>query len=155
MAILVLKLLHVLGSTLFLGTGLGSAYYKMRAFASRDVRVIAWMDAEVVRADWLFTVPAGLLMPLTGFWMLHIYAIPWSRGWPAWGLLGYVVAGLTWLPAAWLQVKMKRLSAQACDLQQPLPASYAALQRAWALLGLPSFSATLFVFWVMVGKRGL
>lgn len=155
MALLVLKLLHILGSTLFLGTGLGSAYYKWRAFSSRDVQVMAWVDAEIVRADWLFTVPAGLVMPATGFWMLHLYSIPWAQGWPAWGLLGYAVAGLTWLPAAWLQLRMKRLSAQARDLQQPLPASYSALQRAWALLGVPSFSATLVVFWVMVTKRGL
>ena len=68
MLILVLKTIHVLGAVLFLGTGLGSAYYKFRAGASKDARVVAWCDAEVVRADWIFTVPAGLIMPVSGLW---------------------------------------------------------------------------------------
>ena len=39
---LVLKAIHILGAVLFLGTGAGSAYYKLRAGASKDVAVVAW-----------------------------------------------------------------------------------------------------------------
>ena len=57
-----LKATHVLFAMLYLGTGLGSAYYKLRAYASRDPQIIAFCDREIVRADWIFTVSSGVVM---------------------------------------------------------------------------------------------
>jgi uncharacterized membrane protein len=152
MLLLIVKLAHVLGAVLFLGTGAGSAYYKLRAFRSSDVRVVAWCDAEIVRADWWFTVPSGVLMPTTGAALVHLYAFPWSSPWILVGLIGYAIAGLTWLPAASLQIRMRRLSAQALADGTALPPAYASDQRRWMLLGIPSFTATLVVVWAMIAK---
>lgn len=155
MLYLIVKTLHVLGAVLFLGTGLGSAWYKLRAARSRDVRVVAWCDAEVVFADWVFTVPAGVLVPATGLWLVWLYHLPLATPWVWQGLLGYCIAGVTWLPAAVLQIRMKRLSARAVTEQRDLPAAWYRMQRAWALLGVPSFAATLAVVWMMVSKQAI
>ena len=153
MLILVLKTIHVLGAVLFLGTGLGSAYYKFRAGASKDARVVAWCDAEVVRADWIFTVPAGLIMPVSGLWLVVIYRLPLQTPWVWQGLLGYAIAGITWLPAAYLQIRMRTLSKLAAAEERALPAEWYPMQRTWALLGLPSLTVTTAALWTMVTKQ--
>lgn len=152
---MVLKTIHVLGAVLFLGTGAGSAYYKLRANASKEVAVIAWCDAEVVRADWWFTVPSGVLMPVTGLWLVELYRLPLATPWVWQALAGYTIAGLTWLPAAFMQVRMKRLSAVAKRDATPLPPAWHRMQRAWAMLGVPSFGATMAVVWMMVSKQAV
>lgn len=152
MLYLALKALHVLGAAAFLGTGAGSAWFKFRAWRSGDVAAIAWVDAEVVRADWVFTVPAGLLMPVTGFAMTMLSGVPLSTPWVLGGFLGYALAGVCWLPAAYLQLEMKALSAKAKAEGTPLPPAWHSAQRTWALLGLPSFLSTLVVVWLMVTK---
>jgi uncharacterized membrane protein len=119
-----LKALHVLAACLFFGAGLASAWYKLRASRADSVAVVAWMDREVVLADWLF------------------YA-----------LIGYTAAGLTWLPAAALQLQMRQLSAEALAAGAPLPPDWFVAQRRWALLGLPSFLAAVSTLWVMVTKQ--
>ncbi|MFO0566956.1 MAG: DUF2269 domain-containing protein [Polyangiaceae bacterium] len=155
MFFLVLKTIHVLGAVLFLGTGLGSAYYKLRARASGQVSVIAWCDREVVRADWCFTVPAGLLMPTTGLWMALLYRMPLTTPFVWQALLGYGIAGVTWLPAAFLQIRMRELSARAAASNEPLPDGWYRAQRTWTLLGIPSFGITMAVVWMMVSKHTL
>ena len=152
---LLLKTVHVLGATLFLGTGLGSAWYKVRSWRSGDVRIIAWADREVVLADWLFTIPSGVVMPVTGLWLAHLYGIPWTAGWLKWAIGGYACAGLFWLPAAWLQLVMRRLSTTAATTGTPLPPEWRRARRIWTLLGVPSFGATVVTVWVMVTKQPL
>ncbi len=152
MLFLVLKTLHVLGSTVFFGTGLGSVWFRLHSVKSGQVGLVAWADAAVVRADFWFTVPAAVLMPASGLWLVELYRIPLTTPWVLAGLLGYAVAGLTWLPAAFLQVKMRRLSTKAAAEGAPLPDAWRRAHHVWLLLGVPSFAATLFVFWVMVAK---
>lgn len=149
-----LKACHVLFATLYLGTGLGSAYYKLRAFASRDVHVIAFVDAEIVRADYWFTVPSAVAMPASGFAMVYLVGMPLNTSWVLAGLGLYAVAGLCWLWAARLQLKMRTLSAQALArgvsvLDNP---EYLAAQKVWTLLGAPAFLAAAATIYVMVAK---
>lgn len=152
---LALKAVHVLAAVVFLGTGLGSAWYKLRAGRSRNIAAIAWIDAEVVLADWLFTIPSGALLPITGLWMVLGYGLPLTTPWILQGLVGYAVAGLAWVPAAGLQLRMRRLSAEALRTGTPLSPQWYADQRIWACLGLPSFAAAMAVVWMMVTKRAL
>lgn len=152
---MILKTLHILGAVLFLGTGAGSAWYKLRAARSKNLQVVAWCDAEVVFADWVFTVPSGVLMPVTGLWLVTLSKAPLGSPWIWQGLVGFALAGLTWLPAAVLQIRMRRLSARALAEGARLPPAWYAMQRAWALLGIPSFAAAAAVVWMMVTKQGL
>jgi uncharacterized membrane protein len=155
MLILTVKTLHILGVVLFLGTGLGSAWYKLRAGRSRDAAIAAWCDAEVVFADWVFTVPSGVAVPATGLWLVYLYGLPLATPWVWQGIAGYCIAGATWLPAAVLQIRMRRLSARAAADGTLLPEDWYRMQKIWTLLGLPSFGATLAVVWMMVTKMGI
>ena len=152
MIIFLLKTVHVLSAALFFGTGLGSAWYKWRADRSGDVRSIAWIQREIVLADWLFTVPSGVLLPVTGVAMAWSYGLPLTTPWIATGIAGYTVAGLCWLPAAWLQLRMRRLADQAVLRGEPLPDAFHRAARQWLLLGVPAFLAAALTIWVMVAK---
>lgn len=150
--ILLLKLVHVLAAILFLGTGLGSACYKLRADRSGDVRVVAWCQRNIVLADWLFTVPSGIALPLTGIWLAHIYRFPLTTPWILTGIVGYCVAGIAWLPAAWLQILMRRLADAAVERDEPLPPLFMRYHRIWLGLGFPSFTAAIVALAAMVTK---
>lgn len=154
MLTLLLKTIHVLGAAVFLGTGLGSAYFKWRGSRSGSPHVVAWTDTEIVRADWVFTVPAGVLMPVTGAALVELYGLSWSTPWVLWGVAGYAVSGSTWIAAAWLQLRMRQLSRHALEQSAPLPARYEQLERAWVALGIPAFTAAVLTVWVMVAKSG-
>ncbi|MCZ7681256.1 MAG: DUF2269 domain-containing protein [Sandaracinaceae bacterium] len=152
MLALVLKAIHVFASMLFLGLGIGSVFYKLRAYRSGDPAALAFCDREIVLADWLFTVPSGVLLPATGLWMAHLYRLPLTTPWILVGVGGWALAGLTWLPAAFLQIRMRGMSARALERGEPLPPAYRSAHRAWMTLGLPSFTAAMFVLWAMIAK---
>ncbi len=150
MSYALLKAIHILGMSLFLGAGLGTAFLKLNVDRTRDPKLIAWALGHVVLADWLFTVPSGVIMPLTGLMMT---GWTWEMRWIQWGLGLYVVAGIFWLPAAFMQVKMRRLAEQAVASDSPIPSEYWRLTRWWAALGVPAFVAAALTIYIMVTKR--
>ena len=153
--ILFAKFIHVLCAIFFLGFGLGSFFYKWVGVRTKDPRVVRFCDEHIVFADWIFTVPSGLLLPLTGLYLARSYGLPLTTGFAATGIAGFLIAGITWLPAAWLQVSMRRMARAADDSGTPLPAQYFSAMRAWTLLGVPSFAAALVTVWAMVTKQSL
>jgi uncharacterized membrane protein len=152
MVALVLKLVHIFASMFFLGFGMGSVFYRMRAYQSGNLELMVFADREVVRADWFFTVPSGVLLPLTGVWLVHLYGLPWSTPWVLVGLGGWALAGITWLPAAFLQVRMRDLALRAKAEGTPLPEAYHRAHRIWLILGFPSFTSAMVVLWAMIAK---
>jgi uncharacterized membrane protein len=151
--IAVLRTIHIFGAVLFLGAGLMTAYYKVRADRSGDPRVVAWYQREIVRADWLFTLPSGVILPVTGVWLALIYRLPWTTPWLVWGTCGFLVAGMTWVPAVWLQIRMRRLADAAVAAGQPLPPEFHRANRAWLALGVPAFTAALVSLWAMATQQ--
>lgn len=150
-----LKATHVLFAMLYLGTGLGSAYYKLRAYASRDPQIMAFCDQEIVRADWIFTVSSGVVMPVTGLAMVSLLRLPWHTSWLLAAFALYLLAGLLWLWAAALQIQMRRLSQKAVQTGQPLDPAYHRAHKTWLLLGFPAFLAAVATVVLMVVKPTL
>lgn len=152
--VLALKWVHILSSTVLFGTGLGTALQMVLAQRSGDVRAIAVVTRNVVRADWLCTLPAGLVQPLSG--VALVLAAGWDPHAPwllaAYGL--YALAGLCWAVVVVLQLRMARLAARAAQDGAPLPPAYFALYRAWFALGWPAFVGLVIVFALMVFKPG-
>lgn len=152
MMYLSLKYLHILSMVLLFGTGLGSAFYKWMADRSGNLAHIAVMNRHVVLADWLFTTPTVIFQPLSGLWMVYLLQYPLTTPWIMWSLGLYVVAGVCWLPVVWLQIQMRRLSAQAVATQTELPILYWRYARYWFWLGVPAFIAMILIVWLMVFK---
>jgi uncharacterized membrane protein len=149
-----LKLLHILSATLLLGTGLGSAFYLWRAHRSGEVAAIAAVSRQVVLADWWFTLPAVIVQPLTGLWLMQLAGYRLTDSWLGLALVAYCLAGACWLPVLWLQRRIRDLAAAAQASGAPLPENYRHYMRIWFALGWPAFLAVLAAFFLMVVKPG-
>ncbi|WP_026869403.1 DUF2269 family protein [Inquilinus limosus] len=147
-----IKYVHVISSTIIFGTGLGTAFQMWTAHRRGDVRAIAVVARNVVRADWYFTTPAVIVQPLSGAAMMHLAGFQITDGWLALSLGLYVLTGACWLPVVWLQIRAARLAEQAAATGQPLPKTYHHILRLWFLLGWPAFIAVLVIFWLMLAK---
>jgi uncharacterized membrane protein len=80
---------------------------------------------------------------------------PLSRGWLAWSLALFCLAGLCWIPVLWLQIQMRNLARMSERDGVPIAAGYRRYARLWFWLGVPAFTAVILVFWMMVAKRSL
>lgn len=150
-----LKLAHVLSSTLLFGTGLGTAFFMWMAHRSGRVEAIAVTARHVVLADWLFTTPAVILQPLTGWLLMQRLGMDFGQSWLAATLGLYVLIGACWLPVVLIQLRIRDLAAAALVSGSPLPARYHRLMALWFSLGWPAFLGVLVIFWLMFFKPTL
>ncbi len=152
MPYLVLKTLHILSSVVLVGTGFGTAFYLFAANRAGSVSAIAVVTRLVVRADWMFTTPAVIAQPLTGFWLIHQSGFALGSPWILASLALYALAGICWVPVVVYQIRMKALAASAAAAENDLPAEYWRLARKWELLGYPAFIAMVAIYFLMVIK---
>ena len=147
-----LKFIHVVSSTVLFGTGIGSAYYLLRAALDGRAEVVARVARWVVVADWLFTATTIVLQPLTGWYLARMAHFPLQQTWLAWSIGLYAIALACWLPVVWLQMRMHALARAAAESQAPLSGQFQRCFVAWFVLGVPAFFAFLGVFYLMVAK---
>ncbi|WP_105424392.1 DUF2269 family protein [Neorhizobium tomejilense] len=147
-----LRLLHVIGATVLLGTGAGIAFFMVIARRTEDPKLIAHTVGTVVLADTVFTATAVVLQPVTGYLLAR--SIGWSLtdGWIALSLILYVVTGLFWLPVVWIQIRLRDIARVACEDSAPLPPEWYRLYRIWFVCGFPAFFAVIAIFWLMLTK---
>jgi uncharacterized membrane protein len=150
-----LKTLHVLGSTVLFGTGLGTALQMWLAHRSGSVAAISVTARNVVIADLFFTTPAVILQPLTGLALAVTSGYDLLAPWLVCSYALYLLAGACWIPVVVIQLEMRNLAAGALAQGSALPARYHRLMRIWFALGWPAFIALIVVFWLMVARPGL
>ena len=147
-----LKIVHVLGSTILFGTGIGIAFFMLMAHRTGDARFIARTAGIVVFADAVFTASAVVLQPATGVALAYLAGYDFASPWIAGSIGLYVLAGLFWLPVVWIQIRLRDLAAQAADRAEPLPPAYHRLFRVWFAFGFPAFGAVIAIFVLMIAK---
>lgn len=149
---LLLKWVHILSSTVLFGTGIGTAFQMVWAMRSDDPAVISKVAGGVVVADWLFTVPTGILQPASGVALIHLAGHDLLEGWlvVTYGL--YALAFACWAPVAVLQIRIRDLARTAAAAGTPLPPAARQAYRIWFALGWPAFTALMAVFWLMIAK---
>lgn len=150
--LIALRWLHVIGATVLLGTGAGIAFFMVMANRTREPVLIAHVAGTVVIADWLFTMLAVLLQPITGALLAREIGWPLSEGWIVLSLALYVVAGLFWLPVVWIQKRLRDLAREAATSRSTLPAAYHRLYGIWFACGFPAFAAVLAIIWLMLAR---
>ena len=150
-----LRLVHVVGATVLLGTGAGIAFFMVMAVRTRNPALIAHVAGTVVVADTLFTATAAVLQPVTGY--LLVEAIGWSlwEGWIVLSLALYVLTGLFWLPVVRIQMQLRDLARQAATNGGVLTAEFDRLYRIWFACGFPAFAAVVAIVWLMLTKPDL
>lgn len=154
MSYALLKTLHIVSACVLLGTGAGIAFFMFMAHRTRELAAIRVVTRHVVLADWLFTAPAVLVQPVTGFWLIHLLGWPMHSGWLHTVLGLYVLVGCCWLPVVWIQHRLARMADAAASIEA-LGDAYWRLYCLWLLLGVPAFAAVLVLVWLMVAKPWL
>lgn len=146
----VIKTFHIISASILFGTGLGTAFFMLRAQLSGNREAMAVTMRTVVLADWIFTTPAVIVQPVTGFWLVSRLSIPLDSAWLVSVVILYVLVGLCWIPVVAIQIRIRNA------LQEPgTPAQYRKLIRIWIALGIPAFAMVLILFFLMVTKLGL
>lgn len=150
MLFLILKTAHILGAIFLFGTGLGSVYYLIRAHFRKNVLFLKYTLDHVIQADYWITYPAALLQPLTGLWMAHLMGYDLKTGWPYLALVLYVLIGFFYIPAVFMQFRMRRSVEESLGDGTSLRKDYHTAFTVWLLLGIPSFLLMLFILYLMV-----
>lgn len=147
-----LKWLHIVGATILFGTGLGTAFHFWHTMRTGSVAAIAASARATVLADFVFTLPAAILQPVTGLALAWVAGYPLASTWIVVSVALYVVAGACWVPVVFIQMRLARIAAQ-CEREASVPgAEFERLRRRWFLLGWPAFIALAVVFWMMVAR---
>ena len=149
---MILKVLHVISSTVLFGTGIGTAFHFWMAHRSGNVVAIHQAARTTVIADWVFTAPAIVLQPATGLVLAHLAGFPLHAFWIVASVILYLVAGACWVPVVVIQLRLRNLAAACVRDGSALPPEYFRLARLWFALGWPAFGALVAAFWLMVAK---
>lgn len=160
MLYLTLKTLHIISSTFVFGAGTATAYYILFSYKKyskhpQGATLFSESLQFAIKADFIFTVFFGIVQLVTGLWMANILNISVLEGWPGYGLLLYFAVFFLWLPAAYLQIKMKKLAQSAVLSSLPFPPKVHVYFRIWLVLGFPAFSLMAVIFYLMVFKPTL
>lgn len=144
------KLLHIISATLLFGTGLGSAFFMLRAHLSGNAEAMKITTRNVVLADWLFTAPSVVIQFATGLWLSLQLGIPLGSAWFVAVVSLYALVGVCWLPVVWIQIRIRQIMDEGGNA-----ADYRALMRVWIGLGIPAFTSVLLLLFLMVSKVGV
>ncbi len=148
-----LKILHILGTVLIFGTGMGTAFFLLMAYRTRDLDAIRVTTRHVVIADWLFTAPAVIAQPITGALLMRMLGMRVDSAWFAAVVALFVLTGLCWLPVVAIQYRLRNLASSAKSYDA-LPTEFHRLIRWWVVLGVPAFVAVMVIVVLMVTHAG-
>ncbi|MFO0775630.1 MAG: DUF2269 domain-containing protein [Nitrospiraceae bacterium] len=141
------KTFHMIGASVLLGTGFGSAFFKWHTDRTGDLSSIVFVSKTVVLVDKIFTTPAVVLQFSTGIAMVWMGGYALTQAWLSLALGLFIFIGACWLPAVYIQMRCRDLAVEAQRAGAPLPPDYRRLSRIWFWLGACGFTA----IWIVVG----
>jgi uncharacterized membrane protein len=148
----IVKTIHIVSATILFGTGLGIAFFFFSAHRGGDLAARLFAARTTVIADFVFTLPAAIVQPVSGFWLIYLSGTSGTDAWLVATYVLYAVAALCWLPVVWIQIRLSRMLRRAAATGAPLPAAYERSFRWWFALGWPAFIGLVVVFFLMVMK---
>lgn len=148
----ILRMLHVIGATVLLGTGAGIAFFMVMARRTKNPALIAHVAETVVIADTLFTATAVILQPVTGLLLAQEIGWPLTEGWIVLSLVLYVLTGVFWLPVVWIQIRLRNMAHAAAASGNALPARWHRLYAIWFACGFPAFFSVTAILWLMLTR---
>jgi uncharacterized membrane protein len=150
----IVKVIHILGTVLLFGTGVGTAFFLLMAYRSRDLDAIRVTARHVIIADWLFTAPAVVVQPFTGAVLMLLLGYRYDTAWFAGVVVLFALTGVCWIPVVFIQYRLRDLARSATSFDT-LPQEFHRLMRRWIALGIPAFSAVLLIVVLMVTRAGV
>ena len=149
---LVIKTVHIVSATVLFGTGLGIAALFFSSNLSADIAARRFAARMTVRADFIFTLPAVILQPLSGLWLVWRAGFAWTDYWLVWTYALYTLAGICWIPVVLIQIRMKQMLDRQAAGEAIDQSAYRRLFRWWFGLGWPAFGGLIAVFFLMVAE---
>ena len=149
---LIVKIIHVISSCILLGTGIGIAFFMFRSNSTENLNERFYAIKNTVLADYIFTLPAVLIQPVSGAWLVVNGGYDWTAPWLIGTYVLFVLIGLCWLPVVLIQIKLRNILKLSLRTNSGLPDEYSKLMRVWCLLGCPAFLSLLVIFYLMVVK---
>lgn len=155
MTYLWIKWLHVLGSAILFGTGIGIGFFAWfgyrRGMHEGNIGLVRGVLRLTVTADTVFTATAAVLQPITGYLLWRVTGGQWPDTWLTWVLALYVFVGACWLPVVWLQVRLRDAAVRAHTVAQ-LDARFHRTFQLWFALGWPAFLGVMGLFGLMLTR---
>ena len=148
------KAIHIIGTVFLFGTGMGTAFFLLMAYRSRDLDAIRVTARHVIIADWLFTTPAVVAQPITGVVLMLLLGYRFDTAWFAAVVVLFVLTGACWIPVVFIQYRLRDLAISATSFEA-LPREFHRLMRRWVALGVPAFSSVLLIVVLMVTRAGV
>lgn len=149
---LTIKTIHIICSAILFGTGTGIAFFMYRSHFTEDLGKKFYAIQNTVLADYLFTLPAVIIQPVSGFWLITQGGYDWTQLWLVLTFVIYIITGLCWLPVVWIQIQLKNMLAENIDMGVELHDRFQRLFKIWLSLGFPAFIGLIIVFFLMVFK---
>ncbi len=131
---------------------MGIAFFMLSSRFTDNMQEKLYAARNTVLADYLFTLPAAFIQPISGIALIQIAGFDWTAYWLVATYAIYIIAGLCWLPVVWIQIQLKNMCIAAAESGSELPTRYNQLFKIWFLLGWPAFLGLLVVFYLMVAK---
>ncbi len=144
-----IKLVHILSAAVLFGTGMGTAFFMLRAYLSQNDEAMMVTTKTVVIADWIFTTPAVVIQLATGLWLTSYLNIAFDSPWFVAVILLYALIGICWIPVVCIQIRIRNLIAAGARR-----VDYKNLMRTWTALGVPAFASLIIIFYLMVSRLG-
>ena len=93
-----IKTLHIVSATILFGTGVGIANFMLCGHRARLPVERAFAARMTVRADFIFTLPAVIVQPLSGGFLILYGGFQWDDLWLTATYALYLIAGVCWIP---------------------------------------------------------
>jgi uncharacterized membrane protein len=151
---LFLKTVHILSVVLFLGNIITGIFWKAHADVTRDPRVQAHALAGVTRSDSYFTIPAVIVIIVTGVALASSAELPLlGTDWIAASLLAFGASGILFgLVVAPLQRRLMNIALAAGTNDEWPSREYRRTSTIWEVVGIVSILLPLVAVALMVFK---
>ena len=131
-----LKAIHLLGVTIFLGNIIVTAVWKVLADQTKSPAIVAYAQRLVTITDFIFTAVGAALIIISGRIMSTTFGEIADVLWLSWGWWLFIASGLIWLLLLIpIQIKQAKL-AKIFATQKTIPESYWVLSKYWAVFGV-------------------
>ncbi|HMV41642.1 MAG TPA: DUF2269 domain-containing protein [Leptospiraceae bacterium] len=142
-----IKLIHILSATLMIGTGFGSAFYLYFTYKKGNVGTVRDVLKLVILADTIFTTPSVFLQLITGILLTEMIGLTFSKWF--WEVMGIsLIVFVLWVRAAFIQLRLRKILEQENEITDKFHRE----MKIWFYLGIPSFSASMLIYYMMVFK---
>jgi len=147
-----LKSIHLLGVTIFLGNIIVTAVWKMLADKTKNPAIVAYAQRLVTITDFAFTAIGVLLILISGRMMASKIGEISDILWLSWGWWLFIASGIIWvfilIP---VQIKQAKL-AKDFSTKKEIPEIYWTLSKYWIIFGVIATILPLANLYFMVFK---